>query len=127
MRLSGQFQTSFFFFYETILSVKKHRNAKQTTFTFVEVFVRTKTYCLCCFLFACFSFVSWFWFDLHLVCVQDFFVRKKTDLNCLDNPIILYYLRLSNNVKNRTPSDIFKSSASMYESSGSQIFRTPQE
>ena len=33
-------------------------------------------------------------------------------------------MRPSNNLENNTPSDILKSSASMYESSGSQFFRT---
>ena len=39
MRLSRQFNV---FFYENILSVKKHQNAKQTTFTLLEVFVCEK-------------------------------------------------------------------------------------
>ena len=33
-------------------------------------------------------------------------------------------MRPSNNLENKTPSDTSKSSASMYESSGSQFFRT---
>ena len=33
-------------------------------------------------------------------------------------------MRPSNNLENKTPSDILKSSASIYESSGSQFFRT---
>ena len=45
MRLSGQFQTSLFF-YKKILGVKKHQSAKQATFTLLEVFVRAKTCCL---------------------------------------------------------------------------------
>ena len=60
--ISSQF--FFFFFCEKTFSVTKHQNAKQTTFKLLEVFVRAKTCCLCCFLLACFCFVSWFWFGL---------------------------------------------------------------
>ena len=40
------------FFYKNILSVKKAKNANQTIFTLLEVFVCAKNCCLCCLVFA---------------------------------------------------------------------------
>ena len=77
MKLSEQFQARLFSFYEKILSVKKHQNAKQTILTLLEVFVRAKNCCLCCLVFTCFCFVSWFWFDL---CAQNFTMKKISRL-----------------------------------------------
>ena len=51
---------------------KKHEKAKQTTFTLLEVFVHVKTCRLCGFLFVCFCFVSWFWFDFRFCMFKNF-------------------------------------------------------
>ena len=58
---------------------KKAPNAKQTTFTILEVFVRAKTYYLCCFLFACFCVVGWFLL-VTCFCAREIFWEKKNEL-----------------------------------------------
>ena len=52
----------------------KPRKRIQTIFTLLEVFVREKNCCLCCLVFACFCFVSWF---LLVMCFCAFKIFKK--------------------------------------------------
>ena len=77
-----------YFFYENILSVKKHQNAKQTTFTLLKVFVHAKT---CCLFFVCFVFVLLVGFCLIYILVCSRLFRKKNKLtwHCPDN--LIYY------------------------------------
>ena len=95
-----------YLFYEKILSKKKAQKRKQTIFTFLEVFfVRPKICCLCCFLFACFCFVSWCLLCLFL-CAQNLFIKKKTKKNRLEivlttsNTILLMCTPINTPMKN---------------------------
>ena len=69
MRLSGQFWV-FIFFYE------KHQDAKQMTFAVLEVFMSTKTCCLCCFCLLVFVLLVGFGLIYVFVCSR-FFRKKK--------------------------------------------------
>ena len=59
------FISQFIFFYEKILSVKKHQNAKRTTFTILEVLCTQKLAAFIIFYSLAFIFISLFWFDLR--------------------------------------------------------------
>ena len=67
-----------FFFTKRIHAHKKHQYVKQTISTLLEVFMRAKNHCLCCFLFAYFCF-SWLMFARECFCVREFFSWKKID------------------------------------------------
>ena len=75
MRLSRQFQASFFCFFFTrrFWAYKKHQNPKQMIPTLLEVFVCAKSCCLCLLIFV---YVDWFW----LICafaLSKYFHKKK--------------------------------------------------
>ena len=50
--------------------------------------MQAKTCCLCCFLFSCFYFVSWFWIDSRFCAFKIFSLKKK---NCLEIVLINSY------------------------------------
>ena len=69
----------FILFYENILSVKKHQNAKHN-FPPLRVFVRKNL--LPVLFFVSLILFCWFWFDFHFCAFKIFFVKKlklKTD------------------------------------------------
>ena len=91
MRFSEQFQAIFFFFFKE-KTHKNLQNAKQTTFTLLEVFASIKNvafivYCLLDFV-SLVDFCLW-----HVFVHLKFFLKKNNKLawNCPDNLIILYY------------------------------------
>ena len=91
MKLSRQFRAClfvYFLFLRKSFQRKKAPNAKETTFTLLEVFASTKNCCLCCLILFC-----WLIFACDvLLCAQKLFVKKnKQARNCLDNIIIPYY------------------------------------
>ena len=90
MRLSREFQASFFFFfYEKILSVKKHQNQKQTISTLLDVFcARRKQLPLLFFVrlfFFCYLVFAWFIF------ARSKFFRKKSKLAWNYPNNLIYY------------------------------------
>ena len=75
MRLSRQFQASLFYFLPKGFEHKKVPNAKQMTFTLLEVSVHSRNCCLCCLVSAYFCFVGLF-FACEFLCIQNLFVKK---------------------------------------------------
>ena len=84
-----------FFVTKRFRAHKKHQNAKQTTFTLLEVVVRAKNCCFSCLVFA-FFLICWLvlvWFSF--LYAQNIFMKKnKQAWNCLDNLILVYYWRV---------------------------------
>ena len=80
MSLLGQFQASSIFLYEKRLTVKKHQNAKQTTFTILEVLCTQKVVVFIT--FYSLIFILLVGLGLIYVFVRSKFLRKKkkTDL-----------------------------------------------
>ena len=74
MRLLGQFQACLFLFLFFFMP-KKHQNAKQQIFTILEVFVRTKNCCLCC--FCLLNFVLLLVYAVTCFCAFKIFSPKK--------------------------------------------------
>ena len=60
------------FFTKRFWAYKNHWNPKQTIFTLLEVFLRVKKRCLCCFLFACFCFYWLILVDLRFCTLKIF-------------------------------------------------------
>ena len=75
MRLSGQFQASFFF-YEKILSMKKALKCKINDFHPPRSFCARKKCCLCCLVFVLLVLLVSVFFTL-----KNFFEKKK---NCIE-------------------------------------------
>ena len=93
MKLSGQFQ-SIFFFTKRFWVYKKCQNSKQTIFTLLEVFMCRKNCCFCCFLFASFCFCL-------LVLVEIVLVASFTIL--LNQKLTSYFCNKLKNLSGETP------------------------
>ena len=100
--------SSVLFFYEKILSIKKHESAKQTIFTLLEVFVHVKNCCLCCLVFDYFFFVSWFCLWHVFVRLKSFRKKKKIIIiNRFESALITFTILLSCNPNNPPIENLF--------------------
>ena len=76
-----------------MLGIKKTSKYKANDFLPLRRFCTQKNHCLCCFLFTCFCFISWFLLDLHF-CALKIFSLKKTGWKLFWEPQIQYYWRV---------------------------------
>ena len=100
--------SSVLFFYEKILSIKKHESAKQTIFTFLEVFAHVKNCSLCCLVFDYFCFVSWFLLVTCFCAFKIFSLKKKIIIiNRFESALITFTILLTCNPNNPPIENLF--------------------
>ena len=90
MRLSGQFEVSFFFLQKDFERTKSQSIKMQNNqFPPLRSFYAQKNCCLCCFLNACLCFFWLVLVDLRFSSIKIFSLKKKLAENCPD--ILRYY------------------------------------
>ena len=100
--------SSVLFFYEKILSIKKHESAKQTIFTLLEVFVHVKNCCLCCLVFDYFFLLVGFCLWHVFVRLKSFRKKKKIIIiNRFESALITFTILLSCNPNNPPIENLF--------------------